>query len=78
VLGFPFLQSEEPLLYATILDIYEYQSVVRINQRSSIPSVVPVFATPISCETIIHPKGEIVEFTIMMAQNIGVGLTAEE
>jgi hypothetical protein len=37
-----------------------------------------VFAAPTSCETIIHPKGEVIELTVMTARNIGVGLNAEE
>ncbi len=59
-------------------DIYEYQSGVWTNQKCSIPSVIPVFAAPTFCETIIHPKGEVVELTVMMAQNTGVGFTAKE
>jgi hypothetical protein len=59
-------------------NIYKYQSVVWINQKSSIPSVVSGFAAPIFYETIMHPKGEVVEFTIMMAQNTGVRFTAAE
>jgi hypothetical protein len=30
------------------------------------------------CETIKHPKEEVVELAVTMTQNTGVGLTAEE
>lgn len=53
-------------------DINEYQSVVWTNKKKSIPSVISVFAAPTFCETIIHPKGEVVELTVMTAQNTGV------
>ena len=33
---------------------------------------------PMFCETIKHPKGEVVELTVMTAENTGVGLTVEE
>jgi hypothetical protein len=42
------------------LDIYEYQSVVWINQKRSIHSVIPVFVATTFCDTIIHLKGEVV------------------
>jgi hypothetical protein len=60
------------------LDIYEYQCVVWTNQKINISSVIAVFAAPTFCETIIHLKGDIVEFTVMTTQDACVGLTAEE
>jgi hypothetical protein len=59
-------------------DIYEYQSVVLTNQKRSVPLVVLVFATYTFYETIIHPKGVVVELTVMTAQNTVMGLAAEE
>jgi hypothetical protein len=35
-----------------------------------------MFAAPTFCETIIHSKGDVVEFIVMTAQNTGI--TAEE
>jgi hypothetical protein len=37
-------------------DIYEYESVVWTNHKRSIPSVIPILAVPMFCETIIHSK----------------------
>ena len=59
-------------------DIYEYQSVVWTNHKRSILSIIHVFAAPMFCETIKHPKGEVVELTVMTAENTCVGLAAEE
>jgi hypothetical protein len=59
-------------------DIYEYHSVVWTNQKRSISSIIHMFAAPTFCETTNHPKGEVVELTVLTAQNTGVGLTAEE
>jgi hypothetical protein len=50
-------------------DIYEYQSVVWTNKKRSILSLIHVFAT--FCETIIHPKREVVKLSAMMVQNTG-------
>jgi hypothetical protein len=57
---------------------YEYQSVVWTNQKITIPSVIRVFATPIFCETIIHPKEKVIELIVMMIQNTGFRLTVGE
>jgi hypothetical protein len=57
-------------------DIYKYESVVWTNQKR-VPSVIAVFAAPTFCETIIHPKGEVVELTFMTAQNTCVELTTK-
>ena len=59
-------------------DICGYQSVVWTNQKRSIPSIIHVFAAPTFCETIKHPKGEVVELTVMTVENTGVKLTAKE
>jgi hypothetical protein len=56
----------------------KYQCVVWTNQKRSISSVISVFAAPTFGETIIHPKEEVVKLTVITAQNIGVGPTAEE
>jgi hypothetical protein len=36
-----------------------------------------VFATSVFCETIIHPKEEVIEFTVRTTQNTGVELAVE-
>jgi hypothetical protein len=46
--------------------------------QNSIPSILSVVATPIFCETIIHPKEHFVEFTVMMDENTCVKLTIEK
>jgi hypothetical protein len=63
-------EGYDPWLYP---DIYEYQSVVWTNQKISISSVIAVFVASTFSEIIMHLKGEIVEFSVMMTQNTCVG-----
>jgi hypothetical protein len=58
-------------------DICKYESIVWTNQKS-ILSVISMFAAAIFSEIIIHSKGEVVELTVMMAENTCVELTAKE
>jgi hypothetical protein len=41
-------------------------------------SIIFVFAAIMFCETIIHLKEEVVELTVITAQNTGVKLTVAE
>jgi hypothetical protein len=48
------------------------------NHRTMPWFTVPMFVASIFCEAIIHLKVEVVELTIMMAQNTCVKLTTKE
>jgi hypothetical protein len=50
---------------------------LNIKYERSIAPIISVFAAPTFYEIIIHPKIEVVELTVMTAQNTCVGLTAE-
>jgi hypothetical protein len=53
--------------------LWIFMSVVWTNiRKKSITSVKPVFAAPMLCETIIHPKREVVELTVMTARMVTV------
>jgi hypothetical protein len=49
----------------------------QLSKERSIPSVIIVHTAPTFCET-MHPKGEVVELTVMSAHNRGSGLEAKE
>ena len=62
----------------SLLNISNYVSVVWTIKKRSIPSFTIVYAAPTFYETIIHPKVEVVELTIMTTYNKGAGHEAQE